>query len=58
MIHRKAGTPLPVIHPKASELGTELMDCLTYNRSKRQRDSDDEKMDQLTPKKRKTYQRK
>ncbi len=53
MIHRKSNTPLPAIHPQAIELGSNLMDCLSYNTAKRQRDADDEKEDHVKQKKEK-----
>ena len=58
MIHRKSNTQLPVIHPQAIELGSNLTDCLSYNTAKRQRDVGDEKEDHVQTKKRKTYIRK
>lgn len=35
LIHRKLGISLPIIHPRAIELGSNLMDCLKYNSKKR-----------------------
>ncbi len=56
MIHRKQNRDLPSIHPKATELGSTLMDCLEYNKSKRQRDADESESKMNQPaKKRKTY---
>ncbi len=51
MIHRKSKLNLPRIHPKAIELGSNLLDCLDYNLSKRQREVEEKQANRTEKKK-------